>query len=86
MLIHSFPQIIKSAVFIEIDFSNMGIHQGDELRGVHTKTRDDGRNFFILRCCHVVGEVIAERAVRVNLYVAALDVMQENLGDPLIFL
>ena len=86
LLIHSCAQVIKSAIFIEIGFSHMGVHQGDELRLVEPETRDDGRYFLVFDLRLIVGQVIAKGSARVNLHIAALDVMQKNFGDFLVFL
>ena len=86
MLIDSFPQIVKSAIFIEIGFSDVGVHQGDELRLVQTEIRDDGRNFFVLGLRFVVGQVIAEGAAGVDLHITALDVVEKDFSNFLVFL
>ena len=86
LLIHSSPQIIKSAIFIEISLSDMGVHQGDQLRLVETETRDDGRYFLVLGLCLVVGQVIAEGTLAIDLHITALDVMEKDFGDFLVLL
>ncbi len=86
LLVDRCLEVIETAIFIQIGFGDMGVHEGDELRFIHPEESHKGGDFLILCLVLIVGEVIAEGAVGVDLDVAALDVVEENLGDSLLFL
>lgn len=86
MLIDGYFQVVEAAKLIEIGLRHMGVHEGDEFRLVHAETSHERVDFTILSLGLIVSEVVAEGTVGIDLHVITLNVMEEDLGDFLLFL
>ncbi len=82
MLVNGAEQTIESAKFVQIDLCDVGVHQGDQLCFINTETGDDGCDVLAFGLPFVVGQIVTQAALRVDLHISALDFVQKDFGDP----